>query len=54
LESAWRAKALIFVTFHCHGGKDAVIDAAASANPNTIVVLETGNIRIKMANTAAW
>ena len=25
------------------GGQDAVIDAVASANPNTIVVLETGN-----------
>jgi beta-glucosidase len=29
--------------FSLPGGQDAVIDAVASANPNTIVVLETGN-----------
>src|SRR4029450_7618876 len=46
--------AIVFVTRHeCEGfdspdmslpfGQDALIDAVAVANPNTIVVLETGN-----------
>jgi beta-glucosidase len=38
----WRTEALDLDTLHLDAGQDALIDAVASANPNTVVVVESG------------